>query len=156
VNRWQRVIVVVYCLMLTGCFLWLPWCVSQQQDYVRLGNAWLWSGPYEVKWFYSCESNLVARWDIAANDWICDDVVEPKSTGHALLSDIDEKATASLKGTANLETPPKVKAKHIGYKKYLPYAQPDNRLILLRLLAATTICAALFVTAGLWRRGLIS
>ena len=134
--------------MLVGCFLWLPWCVSQQRDYLRLGNAWLWAGPYTWEESHSCENNLTPRWDAGSNDWICVEHVEPredifdqvagestKGHGHAMLDDLVDE--------------PKAKAKRTAYKEYMPYAQPDSRLIFLRLLAATTICAALFVAVRL-------
>src|SRR5260370_3774846 len=135
--------------MLVGCLLWLPWCVSQGQEYFRLGNAWLWAGPYKWKELPSCESNLMGQWDETANDWIC--------IGHASLDDIVElPQTATVAPSAadsiNLSAGfvPK-KAKRIAYKDYdeYAYAQPDTRLILLRLLAATTIRAAAFVPVGL-------
>lgn len=119
-----------------------------------MGYAWLWSGPYHWEESQSCEKNLMPRWDTASGDWICVAHVESMDgaivVGHASLDEIDETKPSVTSG------PSKIKAKRIAYKEYMPYAQPDTRLIFLRLLAATTICVALFVTAGLWRRGLLS
>jgi hypothetical protein len=43
--RAQRIILIVYCLLLAYCCIWVPWHVAQGQDYVRAGYGWLWSGP---------------------------------------------------------------------------------------------------------------
>src|ERR1019366_2444511 len=50
-NRVQRVIVVIYLLAVTYCFLWVPWCIhwhttsdSRRLPLERVGYGWLWGG----------------------------------------------------------------------------------------------------------------
>jgi len=42
-------VLVVYCLLLTYCCLWIPWHVQHvsrySSNYVRSGYGWLWTGP---------------------------------------------------------------------------------------------------------------
>jgi hypothetical protein len=44
-SRAQRIVVIVYCLAVAYCCLWVPWHIAQQGDYLRVGYGWLWSGP---------------------------------------------------------------------------------------------------------------
>jgi len=44
-NRTQRIIVIVYCLLLAYCCLWVPWHLVQGPDHIRAGYGWLWIGP---------------------------------------------------------------------------------------------------------------
>jgi hypothetical protein len=43
-NRPQRVILIIYCFLLTYCFTWVPWCICQQGHRLRLGYGWVWYG----------------------------------------------------------------------------------------------------------------
>lgn len=49
-NRTQRVVLVVYCLLLAYCCVWIPWHVKHPgrygDEFIRLGYGWLWAGPY--------------------------------------------------------------------------------------------------------------
>jgi hypothetical protein len=48
-NRTQHFVLVLYCLLLAYCCLWLPWHVQRSSRfdtfYVRSGYGWLWTGP---------------------------------------------------------------------------------------------------------------
>jgi glucose dehydrogenase len=51
-NRTQRVVLIVYCVLLAYCCVWVPWHVEMHisQDLsrptsVRMGYGWLWAGP---------------------------------------------------------------------------------------------------------------
>ncbi len=48
-NRAQRIVLVLYCLLLAYCCLWIPWHVQRGSrfvpTYVRSGYGWLWTGP---------------------------------------------------------------------------------------------------------------
>ena len=44
-NKAQRLVLVLYCLLLAYCCLWVPWHIAQGQDYLRAGYGWLWAGP---------------------------------------------------------------------------------------------------------------
>ena len=48
-NRAQRLVLVLYCLLLAYCCLWIPWHVQRSSrfatTYVRSGYGWLWAGP---------------------------------------------------------------------------------------------------------------
>jgi hypothetical protein len=42
-NKAQRFVLILYCLLLAYCCAWIPW--HSGNDYIRLGYGWLWSGP---------------------------------------------------------------------------------------------------------------
>lgn len=47
-SRTQRIVVIVYCLLLAYCCLWVPWRIADVQanpQYLRIGYGWLWAGP---------------------------------------------------------------------------------------------------------------
>jgi len=48
-NRAQRIVMLVYCLLLAYCCLWIPWHVKlgyKPEAYERAGYGWVWAGPY--------------------------------------------------------------------------------------------------------------
>jgi hypothetical protein len=57
-NRIQRAVIVVYCLALAYCCLWIPWCLpwnntgddSGLAGSWHVGYGWLWSGPRQLSW----------------------------------------------------------------------------------------------------------
>jgi hypothetical protein len=50
-NRSQRIVAVLYCLLLAYCCAWIPWHVQRSSRfttfYVRSGYGWLWTGPQQ-------------------------------------------------------------------------------------------------------------
>jgi len=50
-NHPQRIVLVLYCLLLVYCCLWIPFHVQTYRQgvgstgYYRMGYAWLWIGP---------------------------------------------------------------------------------------------------------------
>ena len=52
-NRTQRVVLILYCLLLIYCCVWIPWhCqihdlfdMVTASSYRRMGYGWLWAGP---------------------------------------------------------------------------------------------------------------
>jgi hypothetical protein len=44
-SKIQRIVVIVYCVLLAYCCLWIPWHLVQGQDNIRAGYGWLWRGP---------------------------------------------------------------------------------------------------------------
>ena len=46
-NRAQRIVLIVYCLLLAYCCVWIPWQYQPQQSGppLRLGYGWVWAGP---------------------------------------------------------------------------------------------------------------
>lgn len=44
-NRIQRVVVILYCLSLVYCCLWVPWHVPYGPRHKHLGYGWIWEGP---------------------------------------------------------------------------------------------------------------
>lgn len=52
-NRAQRVVLILYCLLLTYCCVWIPWRIQVhvpsewrgQSGYYRAGYGWSWVGP---------------------------------------------------------------------------------------------------------------
>jgi hypothetical protein len=50
-NRAQRIVVVLYCLLVVYCCVWVPWHIvtgpanDGDTDQVRAGYGWLWGGP---------------------------------------------------------------------------------------------------------------
>ena len=62
-RRPQRIVLGVYCLSLVYCFVWIPWCVTNNGRYgtdrERLGYGWLWGGPqYPKSQIKSAEPNV--------------------------------------------------------------------------------------------------
>jgi hypothetical protein len=53
VNQAQRIVLILYCLLLAYCCLWIPWHIQlhlpsdsyRPSAYVRVGYGWLWVGP---------------------------------------------------------------------------------------------------------------
>jgi hypothetical protein len=51
-NRPQRIVAVIYCLLVVYCCIWIPWHVEFQPatragyKNERVGYGWLWAGPY--------------------------------------------------------------------------------------------------------------
>jgi hypothetical protein len=48
INKPQRIVLVLYCVLLTYCCVWIPWYVSNDQDHVNIGYGWLWNGPVDI------------------------------------------------------------------------------------------------------------
>lgn len=49
-NRSQRIVTVLYCLIVAYCCLWVPWHIvtapaTDGPAQVRVGYGWLWAGP---------------------------------------------------------------------------------------------------------------
>ncbi len=49
-NRPQRIVLIVYCVLVTYCCVWVPWHVVQGSasdgfQQFRTGYGWLWNGP---------------------------------------------------------------------------------------------------------------
>jgi len=45
-NRPQRIVVILYCLLVVYCCTWVPWhIVPPSNPPIRAGYGWLWSGP---------------------------------------------------------------------------------------------------------------
>ena len=125
-NRTQRIILVIYCLSLAYCFVWIPWSVTTSDRFgtsrQRLGYGWVWAGPR-----YPDESAYVGH--IKAN---------ADGTGTATLSDIEDPD------------------EHSNWDVASSYARPDLPLIAFRLTAATAITAAVLFIAGLWKSATLS
>jgi hypothetical protein len=47
-NKAQRIVLILYCLLLVYCCVWIPWRFGQPDDYLRVGYGWLWAGPVEA------------------------------------------------------------------------------------------------------------
>jgi hypothetical protein len=54
-NKAQRIILIVYCLLLVYCCLWIPWHIQQGISVlakyhpgasIRVGYGWVWAGPH--------------------------------------------------------------------------------------------------------------
>jgi hypothetical protein len=43
-TRSQRIVVVLYCLLVVYCCVWVPWHVVGPEDNYQLGYGWIW-GP---------------------------------------------------------------------------------------------------------------
>jgi hypothetical protein len=55
-NRAQRIVLIVYCLLIIYCCAWVPWhlaqtIASESQDELRCGYGWLWIGPSEPAYY---------------------------------------------------------------------------------------------------------
>jgi hypothetical protein len=61
-NRAQRVVLILYCLLLVYCCIWIPWRIQIQvhvpsdsyragpAGYYRAGYGWSWAGPRETRY----------------------------------------------------------------------------------------------------------
>ena len=47
-NKLQRIVLIVYFLLLAYCCVWIPWHVIMGEDNIRLGYGWVWSGPDDL------------------------------------------------------------------------------------------------------------
>ena len=43
-NKAQHIVLILYCLLLAYCCIWIPWHIAEDQDYLRVGYGWLWAG----------------------------------------------------------------------------------------------------------------
>jgi hypothetical protein len=125
-NRSQRVVLIVYCLLLTYCCVWIPWCENYhvtspyaRHTYYRIGYGWLWAGPRVLVEEVDPEASVDTRAD------------RKDPSGLTILGEVTLRKVPTTGFT---------------------YAEPDSRLIALRLGAATAIAAAAFLFAGvLWK-----
>ena len=45
-NRSQRIVLTLYCVLVVYCCTWVPWHISgKKYPSVRVGYGWLWAGP---------------------------------------------------------------------------------------------------------------
>ena len=111
-NRAQRLVLILYCLLLVYCCVWIPWCISNRNVVCeRVGYGWLWAGPSQ-------------------NATIFDRIVEAT-----------EAPIPPPPPGITLDNP----------EQTWERARPDLELMALRLLAATLICGAAFLMAGMFR-----
>jgi hypothetical protein len=122
-SRLQRIVLGVYCVSLVYCFVWTPWCVTNDSRYgtdrERLGYGWLWAGPR-----YPQLSTTIARPDTAG---------QPAAI--ADFSDIDQFVAEQSKREA-WETASK-------------YATPDTPLLIFRVIALSFLFGAAFLWTGI-------
>jgi hypothetical protein len=91
----RRIVVILYCLLVAYCLIWIPWCIPHRnQQCQRVGYGWLWAGPA---------------------------MGSPSQYGFVPDND-----------------PP------------WELARPDREIIVMRLIAATVVCGAVFGCATLW------
>jgi hypothetical protein len=84
-NRSQRIVLVLYCLLIVCCCVWVPWRVVVPGDPpVRIGYAWLSSGPpgYDP---------MVGSPDFPSSDWNFS--VSESSPGHFGQQDANKTLT---------------------------------------------------------------
>jgi hypothetical protein len=49
----RRIVLIVYCLLIVYCRLWVPWhSVPPDDAQVRTGYGWLWIGPPQRSKYY--------------------------------------------------------------------------------------------------------
>jgi hypothetical protein len=129
-NAPQRIVLIGYCILVTYCCLWVPWRVEYNPvseyarvRYMREGYGWLWAGP----------RILVERRPEVA----------PSSAGGWTV--VGEEDAPSTKQAVK---PPAAGVLQPG----LIYAEPDSRVIVLRLIAATAVSGVAFLAAGFLAR----
>ncbi len=122
-NRAQRVILALYCLLIAYCIVWVPWCIEhrspRQVDPTkeRVGYGWLWGGPNVI----DLSAGLVPNTDPYAKYGGSEITVSP----------------------SELTPVPSV---------HTEYARPDFTLIAMRLIAVTAFCIAATLLAGMnWK-----
>ena len=49
-NRSQRIVLVLYCLLVVYCCVWVPWHIRSPREW-RSGYGWLWAGPLSTEVF---------------------------------------------------------------------------------------------------------
>lgn len=53
-NQARRIVLILYCLLLAYCFVWIPWSITSSDRYgtshQRLGYGWVWAGPRHPTW----------------------------------------------------------------------------------------------------------
>jgi hypothetical protein len=125
-NRMQRIVVILYCLLLAYCCLWIPWRVPYNRAataYERAGYGWIWAGPHR-----SAPIDRASYADTPAHS------AKP-SYGLTVLGEVDiynlPRADDAI-------------------------AEPDLRLMVLRFIAATALAGFVFLIAGLWKSATLS
>jgi hypothetical protein len=125
-NKAQRIVVILYCLSLAYCCVWIPWRVPYNRAataYERAGYGWIWAGPHRSP----------------PIDWAsyADTSAHPTKTSSGL----------TVLGEVDIYDPPRSDD---------PISEPDLRLMSLRFIAATALSATLFLLAGLWKSATLS
>jgi hypothetical protein len=71
-TRAQRLVLIVYCLLLAYCCLWIPWRVPVgllHIRYERVGYGWVWAGPYRsAPVVYDHPAKSADGWQIVAEE----------------------------------------------------------------------------------------
>jgi hypothetical protein len=120
-TRAQRIVAVLYCLLVVYCGVWVPWARTvplAQPIKVQEGYDWVWS--------VGCEQPTAA------------------STTPAPVENTKPASDTPPKFEV-VDAPPPSPCH--GFK----WGEPDIATIALRLVAATGLCGAAFLLAGKWR-----
>jgi hypothetical protein len=70
-NKAQRIVLIVYCILWAYCCLWVPWRVpiSTHNRYERAGYGWLWAGPYRsAPIVYDPPQESVKGWQVSREE----------------------------------------------------------------------------------------
>jgi hypothetical protein len=119
INRTQRIVLILYCLSLAYCCVWIPWRVPYNRAatmYDRVGYGWVWAGPHRS----------------APIDW----------ASYADTSTHSAKTSSGLTvlGEVDIDNLPRSDD---------PIAEPDLRLMVMRFIATTALAGLVFLIAGL-------
>ncbi len=171
-NRAQRLVLILYCLLLAYCCVWVPWHLVQGPNSVRSGYGWLWTGPklYQADIPPHALSPSHGYASLA-------DIQNDQQTGTASIDDIVEAPSqAQQQADAAIQTVPRPSipvmpqpnahlddvpetaetvcqqdspAKPLPSYCYDSRAIPDLQLLALRFVAVTAVGLAAFLLSGI-------
>jgi hypothetical protein len=122
-NRSQRIVAVVYCLLVVYCCAWVPWIfmmphAEAQASKVQQGYDWVWA--------VGCDPPTAAKVDLSAGN-------EKAKSGDTVPK-------------FEVVAAPPPSPCH-GFK----WGEPDIAAIALRLVAVTALSGAAFLLTGKWK-----
>jgi hypothetical protein len=125
-NQKQRIVLALYLVAFSYCFVWIPWSVSSSDRYgtdrQRLGYGWVWAGPQYP--------NSLAR------------VRAERASGKADFSDVDDFVARE--------------AARDQWDATSRYSVPDIPIVSFRIIALSAVAGAAVLLAGVAKRSAIS
>lgn len=121
-----RVIAVCYCLLLVYCLVWIPWCGSYHVSGAYRGHTYYRLG---YGWLWAGPQTVVQEPD-------------PSTLTSPSAGNTNRASGFNVVGEESM---------HTVVQSGLTYAEPDLRVIVLRITAASALAAAAFFMAAATR-----
>jgi len=125
-TRAQRIVLILYCLLLAYCCVWIPWKGTNDLGRQRMGYGWVWAGPQYPR------------------------PPAPLAVPTATPKKSDQPVPSYE--SSEVEEYDPVGDQHREWDSMSRFAIPDLTLISLRIIAATALAGAAFIATLLATR----